>query len=58
MAYARSELVRHVAAGPQAAHRDCAIREAQPGEAKMLGLVIIVLFLFLVGARIVSELRG
>jgi len=31
MAYARSELVRHVAAGPQAAHRDCAIREAQPG---------------------------
>ena len=28
------------------------------GEAKMLGLAIIVLFLFLVGARIVSELRG
>jgi len=48
-----------VVAGPQVAHRDCAIREATTaGTAKMLGLAIIVLFLILVGARIVAEPRG
>jgi hypothetical protein len=55
------KLAKRVAPEQQVTDRNCAIHCAlmgAAGEGKMLGLGVIILFLFLAGTRIVSELKG